>query len=287
GAEYPPGEFYTASPRMIDAGYLQALQLPLRAGRLLQPGDDAQAPPALVVSESLAHLLWADRDPLGEPLTLPWTEDRSYGRVVGVVADVPRALDNPMSLDFYLSIDQQSDWGALELVVRSERPVSALAAEIRTSLRLFDPDLAVGEVAALDSLISHAVAPHRLTTTLLSGFSAAALLVAALGIYSVVAFAAEQRQHDLAIRRAVGAPRGHLAGLVLRDGLGLALVGAVLGCLLAGLGGGALRGLWYGVDPLQPWLYVGSAVLIVAVTLAASGRPALRAARVDASRLLR
>jgi hypothetical protein len=231
--------------------------------------------------------LWPNGDAVGQILVRPWSNGEPYGRIIGVVADIPRELEGEVAADFYLSIRQFPFWASLELVVRAERPLPSLIAEVRAALSAVDPGLATGDIIAFDDLLAQSMAPRSVTTALIGGYSLASLLVAALGIYSVIAFATQQRQRELAIRRALGSGRRLLAALVLRESVQIAAVGVLAGVALAWMLASVLQGMLFGVDARNPGLYVLAALFVMGVVLLASLAPAIRAAHADAVESLR
>lgn len=287
GVSYPSAAVPIASPRMVDPGYLPALGVALRDGRHFSATDDADSASVVMVSESLARRLWPNGNAVGQFLVRPWSNGEPYGRIIGVVADIPRELEGEVAADFYLSIRQFPFWASLEMVLRAERPLPSLIAEVRAALSAVDPGLATGDIIAFDDLLAQSMAPRSVTTALIGGYSLASLLVAALGIYSVIAFATQQRQRELAIRRALGSGRRLLAVLVLRESVQIATVGVLAGVALAWMLASVLQGMLFGVDARNPGLYVLAALFVMAVVLLASLAPAIRAAHADAVEALR
>jgi putative ABC transport system permease protein len=277
GVDYPEGEFPTADPRIVDAGYLRVMKIPLRAGRLLDERDGPDAEKAIVINESLAHQLFGDRDPIGQTMT-----PLGGARVVGVVGDVRhRSPEEPAGNEMYLSYLQTADWGGLEMVVRSTRPPESLVPDVRAALASWDPKLATGEYRELESLVDDVVAPRRLITRLLGLFSGLALGLAALGLNAVIAYSAAQRTQEIGIRMAVGAARRDVLGMVLGGGLRLAAVGVSIGLGIALIASRALESLLFGVTAHDPAVFGGIATLLVGVAGLAGIWPAWRAARVD------
>jgi predicted permease len=273
-------------------GYFQAMRIPLLRGRYFTAADDASAPLVAVIGEETARELWPGEDALGKRLRMfnpssPWME------VVGVVADVKHyGVREDRSAKLYIPHLQGNLGGYyspsnLTLFVRTDGDAAALAAPVRELVRGLEPGMPVGAARTMDEVVSQALAPDRFTFLLLGGFAVAALLLAAVGVYGVVAETVARRTREIGLRMAVGADRRRILGQVLREGLGLAVAGAV-----AGLAGGVwaarvLRTLLYEVTPTDPWTFVVVGPLLVAVTLLASLVPALRAARVDPVEALR
>ena len=175
----------------------------------------------------------------------------------------------------------------MELVIRSARPLDGLGGDVRAAIAGVDPQLPSGDVVTLSGLIDRSVATRRVTASLLSGFSSLALLVAALGVYSVIAFAASLRLREMAIRRALGSRRRDLAGIIIGEGVQVAVIGVAAGLLLALLASGLLRGMLFGVEAISPSVFALNALAVAAVAVVASLTPALRASRTEAVLLLR
>jgi putative ABC transport system permease protein len=281
--EYPPEEYPTAFPRMIDRQYLQAMNIPLRRGRLFDGRDTADGPKTIIINESLARFIAPEGDPLGMIIDV-----QGGSTVIGVVADVRHsALEESGGFEMYLDYHQIDDWGALDLVVRSTRPAEALVPEVRAVLAAYDPTLPSGEFHQLDRLVDNAVAPRRLITQLLGAFSTLALTLAALGLYGVIAYSVAQRTQEIGIRMAIGAQRGDVLKLILRGGLQLVALGVVLG-----LGGAfaltrIMQAMLFGVTAHDPFVFGSIAGLLLAVATAACLLPALRATKVDPLTALR
>ncbi|HEX2862549.1 MAG TPA: ABC transporter permease [Lacunisphaera sp.] len=279
GVQYPEGKYPFAFPRVIDHRYLQTMQIPLVAGRGFEERDDDKAPFAIVINQSLARSAFPDgRDPLGQKIGL----GDSAATIIGVVADVRHSsLEQDGGPEMYLCVRQGNDVSALEMVVRSTRPAAALVPEVRAVLAGFDPNLPNGEYYELDRLVDNAVGPRRLITRLLGFFSGLALLLAAIGLYGVMAYAVSQRQQEIGIRMAIGAQRGDILRMILRGGLGLVATGIAVGLLGSLALTHVLQSQLYGVSAYDPLTFAGIALLLTAVATAACLLPALRATKVD------
>jgi putative ABC transport system permease protein len=277
GVVYRPGESASVYPRMVDQHYLQAMQIPLRAGRYFDDRDNATGPKSVIVNENLARALWPERDAVGQVIT------QDGGRVVvGVVGNVRHgSLEEAGRNEMYIDYRQSGDWSGMEMVVRSSRPPESLARDVRAALAAYDPSLPSGDFYELERLIENAVAPRRLTTRLLGFFSALALTLAALGLYGLIAYSVVQRTQEIGIRMAIGAQRRDVLALVIGGGLRLVAVGVVLGLSGAYILSGVLRTLLFGVTAHDPLVFAGNAALLIAIATAACLIPALRATRVN------
>jgi ABC-type antimicrobial peptide transport system permease subunit len=187
----------------------------------------------------------------------------------------------------YIDYRQNDSWGGMEMVVRSRRPLESLVPDVRAALLAHDPSLPNGEFYPLERLIDNAVAPRRLITRLLGFFSTLALVLAALGLYGVIAYSVVQRKQEIGIRMAIGAQRSDVLGLVLASGLKLVAVGVVLGLAGAFALTRLLQALLFGVTAHDPVAFAGNAALLFAVATAACLLPAARATRVDPMATLR
>ena len=277
GVQYPPGTWPIAYPRVVDSHYLQAMQIPLRAGRFFDERDNASGEKTAILNENLARRLWPDRDPLGEMINLG-----GGTKIIGVVANVRHgALEESGGNEMYFNYHQGADWNAMEMVVRSTRPPQSLVPEVRAALAAHDPGLPNAEFYPLERLVDNAVAPRRLITRLLGFFSTLALTLAALGLYGVIAYSVTQRTQEIGIRMAIGAQRADVLQLILVDGLKLVALGVALGLAGALALTRVLHNLLFGVTAHDPLVFAVNAALLLAVATIACLLPALRATRVD------
>jgi len=277
GVDYPPGTGPSVFPRIVDANYLQAMRVPLRAGRYFDDRDRAGNPRTVIINEHLAHELWPDRDAIGQVIT----QDGGT-TVIGVVGDVRHGtLEKAGGNEMYLNFHQSGDWSGMEMVVRSTRASASLVPEVRAALRNYDPSLPSGDFYQLEQLIDNAVAPRRLTTRLLGFFSALALTLAAIGLYGVISQSVAQRTQEIGIRMAIGAQPREVLGLVLGSGLRLVAIGVAIGLAGAFALTRVLQTLLFGVTAHDPLTFAGNAALLVGVATVACVLPALRATRVN------
>jgi predicted permease len=284
GVTYNRGNFPTAFPRMVDHRYLQAMRIPLRSGRYFDARDTAQTENVIIINETMARGLWGGQEAVGQIVSLGRTE----WRVVGVVSDVRHAtLEEGSGAEMYLNFRQMEDWNAIEVVVRSTRPLPSLVADVRTTLKSYDPMLPNAEYTTLDQIVEHAVAPRRLITELLGAFSSLALILAALGLYGVIAYSVAQRTRELGIRMAIGAQRGDVLRLVLQDGMTTAGIGVGLGLIGSLLTTRLLQSMLFGVSAINPAIFGLNALFLLAIALAACFLPARRASRLDPTEALR
>jgi putative ABC transport system permease protein len=308
GAGVPTGLRVAGGPdtlsaifRVADGGYFAASGIPVRRGRALDDADAARsaAPDAAdvpaVVSAELARQAWPTGDALGRRLTVfKAASGRSdFGRpvqavVVGVAADVKLAglADVTPSPTVYLPM-AANPWRWGYLVVRAAGEPAALVSAVRRAVREVDADIPVADVRTGAAVLGDSIAARRFDLALVAAFAGAALLLAAVGVYGVVAQGTALRAGELAVRSAVGAAPGRLVSLVLRGGAGLAAAGIALGIPLSVAATRALASLLFGVGRHDLATYVGVSLLLGGVAVAASLVPARRAARTDPVRVLR
>jgi putative ABC transport system permease protein len=283
GETYPPDRFPVAYPRLVSPTYLAAMQIPLVEGRGFDQSFSPNAARAVIISQTLARQLSPDRSPLGRTLAV-----NGGSTIVGIAASVHHgSLEEAGGGEMYLDYRQSGDWSSMELVVRSSRDPQSLAADVRKALAAYDPALPTGEFYPLARLVDDAVAPRRLITGMLGGFSTMALVLAALGLYGVISYAVTQRTQEIGVRLAIGAGRGDVLGLVVRDGLRLVGYGIAIGLAGAMLLTRVLQSLLFGVSAYDPLVFIGNAGLLTLVALAACALPAVRAARVNPTIALR
>lgn len=276
----PPPEAFV---RVVSDGYFETMGIELRAGRLLDARDRAGRPPVVVINDDLARVLWPGQDAVGKIL---FTDgDREVVGVVGGIRHI--ALEQGSGAEIYLPIRQTRDFSAVQLVVRTEAPHRAVAAGLVQALRTLDPTLPLGEFQSLGQLVSRSLSPRRFAATLFTGFAAFALVLAALGVYSVVAYAVRQQTREIGIRMALGATAGQVGRQVLQRTLWLAGIGVVAGVAVSGVMTQGLTGLLYGVESGDPLTYAAATLLLVLAALVAGAVPARNASRLDPTIALR
>jgi putative ABC transport system permease protein len=285
GVSYDAQVYPVAAVSLIDQHYLRTMRIPLRSGRNFDDHDWAGSAPVMIVNETMARNLWPGQDPIGKTAKVNGPECT----VVGVVADVPQGLEDAVRPEMYLSLRQRDSyqWNAPRLVVRSTRAPATLIPDVRTALKEVDATLASNEFASLDQVVDRAIAPRRLITGLLLFFSACALLLAALGLYGVIAYSVGQRTRELGVRLALGAQRRDVVRLVLEEGLRLAGVGVVAGSGAALVAMRLVQSQLYGVTAGDPMTYGVAAGVLGGAACLASALPARRAALTDPAVALR
>ncbi|HKK08758.1 MAG TPA: ABC transporter permease [Gemmatimonadota bacterium] len=272
----PEGQEPQVNLRMVSPGYFRTMGIPLLKGRDFDKRDAPDVPPVVILSRSAARKYWGDEFPVGEQIRV----GKVSAEIVGVVDDIKQtSLEEDPGPALYVPFDQDSRRG-MTLVVRTDDAASVLG-PIRKAIWALRPDQPIEDVASMQSLLASATAGRRFAMALLGTFAGLALLLAAVGIYGVVAYTVSRRVREIGIRMALGAGPAAVVRLVVGRSLGLVALGAVAGLAAAALAGGVMGSLLYGVGRLDPWAFGGAAALLLAVAAAASALPARRASRVD------
>ncbi|HEX6972766.1 MAG TPA: ABC transporter permease [Vicinamibacterales bacterium] len=279
----PSAERYGVTP-----DYFRVMQIPLKRGRLLTDADRAGSMPVLLVGEALAHSVFAGADPIGQRVRIGPATEGPWFTIVGVVGDVHhKDLTSSPSLQMYVS-QAQVPSSFLTLTARaSTGDPAALSSQVRAVLRTIDPAIPVFSVAPLSELVASAMADRRFVMQLLSAFAAVSLLLAAVGLYGVVAYMVAQRTRELGVRVALGARPSHVVRLVLSSGAVTVALGLVAGLGAAAVANTLLGTLLFDVRATDPLTLTTAAVTLAVVALAAHVVPAARALRIDPATVLR
>jgi putative ABC transport system permease protein len=285
----------------VQGDYLQAMGIPLLAGRLFTPADTAKTQLVAIVNHKLAEHYWPGADPIGKRLRIG-TKDMQppWLTVVGEIADVKESSpDVPSKEEWYQPVEQfEKSLGVLgsptdvngnggSIVLRTATEPASMENLLRTTVRSIDPQLPLTQVQSMEQSVADTEAPRRFNTVLISSFAVAAVLLAALGIYSVIAFSAALRVQEMAIRIALGSQRAGILGLIFTSAAKLAAAGCVLGLLGAAAASHFLQSLLFGVSPFDPLVLTLAAAFVLVVALVASLLPARRAATIDPMKALR
>jgi len=280
----------SAGMRIVTPDYFSTMKIPLKSGRFFDLRDDENAPEVVAINEEAARRYWPGVNPLGQQLHLAVSlaEARSgLKTVVAIVGDVrARSLDATIAPEVYVPYAQhQVD--ALTIAVRTSGDPMAFVPTARAELASLDRDLPLAAVRTMDEVIGRSIAERRFTMLLLASFAGVAVLLAAIGVYGVLAYLVSQRTQEIGVRLAIGATPGDVVRLFVREGAGLTLVG--VGCGLAGALAvtRALSTLLFGVTTTDPITFAFVAGTLAIVALLASYLPARRAARVDPMTALR
>ncbi len=278
-----PGE--DLQPFDVSDDYFRAMGVRLLRGRVFGPQDGPRAPRVAVVDEEAARRFWPGADPIGARITVG--DSTQFMTIVGVVANVRQEGVAAKPYPQLYGVLAQNPTRAVAVVVRAAGDPAALTAGVRRTVSALDPSLPVYDVATMTERVARSVARPRATAAVVTAFGAAALLLAAVGIYAVVAYSVAQRTRELGVRIALGAGRGDVRRLVLRRGMAPVGVGLAAGMAAAPVATRALGALLYGVGALDPAAYAGAAAFLAAVALAATWVPAERATRVPPMAALR
>ncbi|HZH40929.1 MAG TPA: FtsX-like permease family protein, partial [Gemmatimonadales bacterium] len=248
--------------------------------RAFTPADSAGAPPVVVINESAARQFYPGENPLGRKIRL-MNGDTTAKTIVGVMGDThAEALDVAAKPEVSYPYQQGAE-PLITLVVRTNGDPHGMLPSIKHELAAIDPQFAFYAPRTMEELLSASLEQRRFALELLVGFATAAMLLAGLGLYGVIAYSVAQRTQEIGVRMALGAERGSVLGLVIKDGLGLTAAGLGVGLVAAAMLSQVLRSQLYGVGTLDPVAYLGVVVVFALVALAASYIPARRAAGVD------
>jgi predicted permease len=267
-----------AHTRFVTSEYFTTLRIPLLRGRDVGERDNAAAPPAAIISQSLAQRLWPGQDPIGRQI--------NSGTVVGVAGDVAvRGLEAASLPQLYLSWQQIPSplvfYAPRDLVIRASGNVTALVPTLRSIIRRANPELAITDVRLVEEIVTSQTSSRRVQLQVLGTFAGVAFLLAAVGIHGLLSFAVTSRTREIGIRMALGAARGNVLSMFLRQGLVLGLAGITIAIPLAYIAARGMTSLLFGVRPEDPVVYAVAALLALAMTLTGSLRPGMRAAAVD------
>ncbi|MDQ3817927.1 MAG: ABC transporter permease [Acidobacteriota bacterium] len=287
----------TVNFALVSEDYLKAIGISLRRGRGFDAHDDENSQPVAIINETAARRFFPGEDPVGRTIWLgppesmlppaPPGQDNHFPRrtVIGIVADAKGSdLSKEAQPKVYAPYRQNKNEGwsnSMMLTVRAAGSPEKLMPAIREQVRALDPDLPLADVATMDERLSRSVSKPRFSTMLLGMFAGLALLLAAVGIYGVMAYTVTQRTHEIGIRIALGAKRADVLKLVVNQGMTLVLVGVAVGLVGAIVVTRFMSSLLFGVGATDPWTFMGVSLLLAAVALVACLIPARRATKVD------
>jgi len=272
-----------AQNRQATPGWFEAMSIPLMRGRLIAPADDAQAPRVVVISEAFAKRYFPNGDAIGKRIRLgKLTHDFPWATIVGIVGDVRGfALDEPPLPTMYWPVAQIRMTPALAIVVRTQGDPGALASAVRAAIADIDQAQPIYDMQTLDQLVAKSLGQRRFTLTLMLLFGVIALVLSAVGIYGVMAFAVTQRTQEIGIRLALGASAIDVLRLIVGSGMSLAAIGVVIGLTGAFAITRLMTSLLFGVSPTDVATFALVTLGLLLVALLACYLPARRATKVD------
>ena len=274
----PPDTPVPIDWRIVSPGYFRTMSIPLLRGRDFADRDGPNAPLVTIVSQATARKFWGEMDPIGR--TLRRAADSRLFTVIGVVGDVRSTTLNQESPALYYPMAARV-WPLMDVVVRTDSSPEALLPMVRQKVHELDAGLPVATVRTMDEWVSSSATQPRLSAALVGVFAAVAVLIAAIGIYGVLAYSVNQRTREIGLRIALGARADGVVRLIVKEGMAVAIAGIVAGVVTAMVLGRAVSSLVYGIRPDDPLTFAAVATVLAVVALAACSLPARRAARVD------
>jgi predicted permease len=280
-ADQPSAGFYVVAP-----GFFEAMQIPLMRGRTFDQRDQRNSPPVMIVTQAFAKKFFPHEDPVGKHIEIgagegPGREQYKKREVVGVVGDIRTSnLREAPAAAYYIPLPQLM-WAPPTLVVRTATDPGPATSEIRKTLASMDADAPLYDVRSMDDYLALDLGLARFQTVLLSLFAGIALLLTAVGLYGVMAYAVGQRIHEIGVRRALGASTSDVLRLIMGRGVALTTAGIGVGIVGAIALAQLIQALLYEIPPHDPFTYLSASVALATVALLAAYIPALRATRVD------
>ncbi|MBO0799351.1 MAG: ABC transporter permease, partial [Blastocatellia bacterium] len=276
----PPGAGQSTNYSAVSPDYFKAMGIPLRRGRVFTEYDNRDSARVAVISESMAKRVFPDEDPIGKRIHFT-NGPTVFREIVGIVGDVKQGgLDEDTTLQAYEPYLQKT-YSGMTLVVRTAGDPSNLTAAIRNEVLNIDKEQPVSGIRTLEQLVSNSISQQKFSMLLLGVFAAVALVLATIGIYGVLSYAAAQRTHEIGVRMALGARAVNVMRMVIGHGMKLVLLGLTLGLGAALALTQLMKQMLFGVRAADPLTYALIALLLVLVALFACWIPARRAAKVD------
>ena len=274
----------------VGVDFISVMKIPMLSGRTFDAQDTASSPRVAIINRTLAQRFFGSQNPIGRRFSTGDKEDKDpkWTQIIGVCADTRYthlgAEPPPIHFDLYR---QGDDLGSLTYIVDTQMHPEAIVPSVRAALQRVDPDLPMMDIRTQHQQIDADTRQERLFASLTSAFGMLALALACVGIYGIMAYTVSQRTNEIGIRLALGAERGQVRGMVLREATWLSVVGVAAGLVVA-LGLGRLvKSLLYGLHPADPVSLAGSACLLLFIALMAGWVPAMRASRVEPMEALR
>ena len=283
-----PGEELVAMIRTVLPGYFRAMGIPLERGRDFAAADDVVSTPhRFIVNEAFVRSFMPGEEPIGKSISAEMANENPLGEIVGVVGDVKEgALDKEPAPTVYY-IHSHLPYGEMMFVLRGENDALALTEPARKVIQELDRELPVSQVRAMETVIRQTFARQQFSTVLLGGFSLASMLLAAIGIYGLLAYSVTQRTREIGVRVALGAEPGSIIRMVVAGGARMIAAGAAAGLAGALALSGVMKSLVFGISARDPLTFIAAPAIFVAVALVAAYLPARRAARVSPMEALR
>jgi len=280
GRTVPENEIPAISYVVVSPGYFETIGLPLIAGRSFTETDELTEARVAIINRAAARLHWPDSDPLGARIMGREDDEASWAEVIGVVDDMRQSLYEPARPEVYMPVTQDRVLSYV-LMARGRGDVMQASAPVRELIIETDPDIPVTNVMSLDDRIGESTADARFSAGLMTSFAAIALVLAAVGVYGVLSYSVSLRRREFGVRSAIGATRGRVMGLVLREALVIGTVAVAVGTLGALALGRVLAGMLFEVSSRDPLTLGAVAATVASVTVVAALLPAWRAASSD------
>ncbi len=291
-ADRPEAQFHVA-----DEGYFAALRVPLVGGRSFSALDNAKSPPVVMINETMARRLWPNQSAVGKRIVLPVTNIGPLSKrlvtgsdefeIIGVAKDIKNSSLRSSAEPAVYYAERQFPSRKMHLIVRGHGDPARLAAIVRQEVQRVDPTLPLGDIKPMDRVLAESVDPPRFVMLLMTAFAALALTLAAVGIYGILTFMVSHRRREIGIRLALGAQPSAMLRMIVREGVGLALIGCAIGVVGAFVGGRALSGFLFSIEPWDPATLGGVLLVVLGVAAVACLVPGRRAAAEDPSSALR
>jgi len=281
-----PGAYSLAEHRRVLPGYFESMEIPILGGRDIEYTDGGDAEPVLIISEAMARGLFEGENPVGRQVAVDvGAEQPVITRVVGVVGDVRLRLSGDAPWHMYYSY-RQSPVFSMSVAVRAQGDPTVLTRAVREVLRVRDPDIPLANIETMDAVLANSIASTKVVTSVLTVFAVVALILAALGLYSVLAYYVARRANEIGIRLALGATPNRVLQMVLQKGLILVAIG-----LVVGLGGAVgvtrfIQQQLFGVQPTDPATFAAVGLVFILIGTVACLVPGWRAVRIDPMRTL-
>jgi putative ABC transport system permease protein len=283
-----PGEGLVTTVRTILPGYFHTMGIPMESGRDFTAADDVlSAPHRFIVNKAFVRKFMPGEEPIGRPIKVEMANENPFGEIVGVVGDVKEGtLDREPTATVYY-IHSHLSYGEMVFVLRAGNDPMSLAEPARKVIQGLDRELPVSQVRPMATVIRQTFARQQFSTVLLGGFSLASMLLAAVGIYGLLAYSVSQRTREIGVRVALGAEPGSITRMVVASGARMVVAGAAAGLAAALALSGLMKSLLFGIGPRDPLTFIAAPAIFLAVALVAAYVPARRAAKVSPMEALR